>query len=106
MKLLTTYAGSGTCWAGWTWRTPVWLDGELRDGVLEGNLTIQGRGDPTFAAQRLWALMQRVTPGRRTRHFHGDIVPGSQRLQAADHDPGEFDANRGVPQRRRRRLAA
>jgi len=96
MKLLTTYAGLDLLGPGWTWRTPVWLDGELRDGVLEGNLTIQGRGDPTFAAQRLWALMQRVRQAG-VRDIHGDIVLDRSAFSLPDHDPGEFDGESRRP---------
>ena len=42
-KLLTTYAALDRLGPAWAWRTPVWLDGTLRDGVLEGALVLQGR---------------------------------------------------------------
>jgi D-alanyl-D-alanine carboxypeptidase len=41
MKLLTSYAALETLGPAWSWSTPVWLQGTLRDGVLEGNLVIK-----------------------------------------------------------------
>ena len=51
-KLVTTYAALDILGPAWQWSTPVWLDGRVRqpgpDGTLEGNLVIQGQGDPTL----------------------------------------------------------
>ena len=44
-KLLTTYAALDILGTAWTWSTPVWLQGTLADGVLDGSLVIQGQGD-------------------------------------------------------------
>src|SRR5258708_7477230 len=46
MKLLTTGAALDLLGPAWNWTTPVWIDGTLHDGVLEGNLVIKGSGDP------------------------------------------------------------
>ncbi len=39
-KLLTTYAALDQLGPAYTWKTPVWLNGRLQNGVLEGNLHI------------------------------------------------------------------
>ena len=39
-KLLTTYAALDQLGPAWAWRTPVWLDGPVRDGVLDGALVM------------------------------------------------------------------
>src|SRR4051812_12311007 len=44
-KLLTTYAALDRLGPGWTWSTPVWLQGAVVDGVLDGSLVIKGSGD-------------------------------------------------------------
>src|SRR4051794_8890658 len=38
MKLATTYAGLELLGPAFTWATPVWLQGPVVDGVLQGNL--------------------------------------------------------------------
>src|ERR1700704_3596633 len=45
-KLITTYAALDRLGPAWTWSTPVWLQGRLRDGVLDGSVFIKGSGDP------------------------------------------------------------
>src|SRR4249920_2677053 len=37
MKLVTTYAALDMLGPAWTWTTPVWLQGKVADGVLDGN---------------------------------------------------------------------
>ena len=51
MKLLTT-ATALELWGGdYRISTPITYDGYIRDGVLHGNLYIEGRGDPTFGSR-------------------------------------------------------
>jgi serine-type D-Ala-D-Ala carboxypeptidase/endopeptidase (penicillin-binding protein 4) len=60
MKLVTTYAGIELLGPTYTWTTPVYVDGTIKDGVLQGNLIIQGKGDPKLVIERLWLLLRRV----------------------------------------------
>ena len=51
MKLLTT-ATALEIWGGdYRIETPITYDGYIQDGVLHGNLYIEGRGDPTFGSR-------------------------------------------------------
>ena len=53
MKLLTT-ATAVELWGGdYHIETPITYDGYIRDGVLHGNLYIEGRGDPTFGSRHV-----------------------------------------------------
>ena len=46
MKLVTTYAALDLLGPAYSWRTPVYIEGAVRDGTLYGNLYIRGLGDP------------------------------------------------------------
>ena len=48
MKLVTTYAALDLLGPAFTWTTPVYVDGPVRNGVLEGNLYIRGQGIPPW----------------------------------------------------------
>lgn len=51
MKLLTT-ATLMDMWGGdYRFRTPITYTGDIREGVLYGDIYIEGRGDPTFGSQ-------------------------------------------------------
>jgi D-alanyl-D-alanine carboxypeptidase/D-alanyl-D-alanine-endopeptidase (penicillin-binding protein 4) len=89
-KLVTTYAALDRLGPAWSWRTPVWLLGEVRDGVLDGSLVIRGSGDPTLVLERLWLLLRRVQQ-LGVREIRGDIVLDRRAFVLTDVDPAEFD---------------
>ena len=90
MKLVTTQAGLELLGPAYTWPTPVYLDGPVADGVLKGDLVIQGRGDPKLVMERLWLLLRRVQ-GLGIRTISGDIVLDRSAFAAASQNPGDFD---------------
>ncbi len=89
-KLFTTTAALELLGPAWRWRTPVWLDGAVREGVLEGNLVIQGRGDPTLVLERVWLLLRRVQQFG-VREIRGDIVLDRSAFAPGEASPGDFD---------------
>jgi D-alanyl-D-alanine carboxypeptidase/D-alanyl-D-alanine-endopeptidase (penicillin-binding protein 4) len=96
MKLLTTQAALELLGANWSWSTPVYVDGVVRDGALHGNLVLQGRGDPALVVERLWLLLRRVQ-SLGIRHIRGDIVLDRSAFDVQPQDPGEFDGERLRP---------
>lgn len=90
MKLLTTSAALDRLGPAWRWQTPVWLNRPVRDGVLTGDLHIQGAGDPGLNQERLWLLLRRVQQ-LGVREIRGDIVLDQRAFAVPDIDPGAFD---------------
>ena len=58
MKLLTTLAGLDILGPQYRWRTNIYTDGFFRQGVLKGNLYLQGTGDPKLIPEELAKLMK------------------------------------------------
>lgn len=90
MKLLTTYAGLELLGPAYTWRTEAWLDGELKDGVLNGNLVLKGYGDPKFTIEQFWLWLAELR-ARGLKDIRGDLVLDRTFFDLPAHDPGEFD---------------
>jgi D-alanyl-D-alanine carboxypeptidase/D-alanyl-D-alanine-endopeptidase (penicillin-binding protein 4) len=90
MKLLTTFAALDLLGPSWTWSTPVWLQGLLRDGVLDGNLVIKGSGDPKLVLERMWLLLRRVQQ-LGVREIRGDIVLDRAGFNGPEASPADFD---------------
>ena len=90
MKLVTTYAGLELLGPSYTWKTPVYVDGPVVDGVLQGNLVVQGKGDPKLVMQQLWLLLRRVQ-GLGIRTISGDIVIDRSAFAVSSQNPGDFD---------------
>ncbi len=90
MKLVTTYAALDLLGPAWTWKTTAWADSAAVDGILNGNLTIKGSGDPRFSIEHLWALLRQLRV-RGIQHIGGDVVLDRTIFNVPTIDPGAFD---------------
>ena len=90
MKLVTTYAGLELLGPAYTWTTPVYVDGSINNGVLTGNLIIQGKGDPKLVQERLWLLLRRVQ-GMGIKTITGDILLDRSAFAVGAQNPADFD---------------
>jgi D-alanyl-D-alanine carboxypeptidase/D-alanyl-D-alanine-endopeptidase (penicillin-binding protein 4) len=89
-KLATAYAALESLGPAYTWRTPVWIRGTVKDGVLTGTVAIKGSGDPTFSADRVRGLLRRVRQSG-IREIRGDIVLDRSLFAPPEAAPGDFD---------------
>jgi D-alanyl-D-alanine carboxypeptidase/D-alanyl-D-alanine-endopeptidase (penicillin-binding protein 4) len=72
------------------WRTPVYIDGLVRDGVLQGNVYVRGSGDPRLVVERVWLLMRRLQ-GLGVQKIQGDIVLDRSAFDLPERNPASFD---------------
>jgi serine-type D-Ala-D-Ala carboxypeptidase/endopeptidase (penicillin-binding protein 4) len=96
-KLLTTYAALDQLGPAWSWSTPVYLLGPLRDGVLDGSVAIQGSGDPKLVVERVWLLLRRLQQAG-VKDIRGDILLDHSAFAPSVRLPGDFDAEPYKPQ--------
>lgn len=90
MKLVTTYAGLDMLGPGYFWKTRVFTQGYVKDGVLNGNLLIQGSGDPKLVLERLHDLM-RAIQDKGVRSVNGDILLDNSIFRLPPHNAAAFD---------------
>jgi serine-type D-Ala-D-Ala carboxypeptidase/endopeptidase (penicillin-binding protein 4) len=90
MKLVTSAAALDLLGPAFTWRTPVWLTGPVRHGVLHGSVVIQGRGDPLLTLERVWLLLRRVQQAG-VKRITGDIVLDRSAFAPSARTPADFD---------------
>lgn len=90
MKLITTLAALDQLGPAFTWKTRVWVDGEVKDGVLEGDLILQGGGDPALTQERFWTLLREVRE-KGIREIRGDVIIDNGLYAIEPVDPAEFD---------------
>ena len=90
MKLATTIAALDTLGPAFVWRTPVYVEGPVRDGVLQGNVYVRGSGDPRLGVERLWLLMRRIQ-GLGIQKIQGDIVLDRSAFDVPPRDAASFD---------------
>ena len=90
MKLVTTYAGLDLLGPGYFWKTRVYTQGYVRNGVLHGDLLIQGSGDPKLVRERLADLIDAIRAKGITA-IDGDIGLDRSVFKLPPHDPAAFD---------------
>ena len=91
MKLVTTYAALDLLGPAYSWTTPVYVDGTVSNGVLNGSLYIKGQGDPKLVLERVWLLLRHVQ-GLGITTVSGDIVIDRSAFEnTVENDPGAFD---------------
>jgi D-alanyl-D-alanine carboxypeptidase/D-alanyl-D-alanine-endopeptidase (penicillin-binding protein 4) len=90
IKLVSTWAALETLGPAYTWKTRAWSDAPAAKGVLNGNLYLQGGGDPLLTIERWWRF---VADLRQTglRVINGDIVIDQTRFAAPDERREDFD---------------
>ncbi len=90
IKAVTTFAALDTLGPAYAWHTRALIRGQLNDGVLEGDLILQGGGDPYMTLERWWSFAHSLR-GKALKAIHGDIVIDNTAFSLPSGDPGEFD---------------
>ena len=89
-KMLTTLVALDTLKPAYTWKTDVHLLGEVKDGVLEGDLLLKGYGDPYLVTERFWQMLRQIRQlGIST--INGDLLIDDSHFDIGDYDPAAFD---------------
>jgi len=89
-KLATTVAALDLLGPTFMWRTPVYIDGPVREGVLQGNVYVRGSGDPRLVVERVWLLMRRLQ-GLGIQKIQGDMVLDRNAFDLPERNPASFD---------------
>lgn len=93
IKVLTGWLVLEGLGAEYRWITRVYLGGELHNGVLNGPLVIEGRGDPRLVVERVW-LLQQMLRQKGLRRIDGPLVLDDRWLPADDSPVAGFEADR------------
>lgn len=92
MKLVTTHAALAMLGPGYRWTTRFLTTGPIRDGVLQGDLILQGGGDPHLVIEDLHALMADLRAQGLTT-IRGDLVVDDARFAVGPTDGEAFDGD-------------
>jgi D-alanyl-D-alanine carboxypeptidase/D-alanyl-D-alanine-endopeptidase (penicillin-binding protein 4) len=90
IKVVTTFAALDLLGPAYTWHTRASIRGALDDGVLDGDLILQGGGDPYMTLERWWSFVHALR-AKGLKSIHGNIVVDNTAFSLPPEDPGEFD---------------
>ena len=91
MKLLTTYAGLKELGPNFSWRTEVYLRGDMDEsGVLDGDLILKGFGDPFLVYENFWKIIKNLRV-KGLNVIKGNVIIDNSYFELSDHNAEEFD---------------
>ncbi len=90
MKLVTTFAGLELLGPAFTWKTTLVATRAPVDGVIHGDLTIRGGGDPKLTIENFWLLL-RALRGSGVREIVGDLIVDASYFDIKPSPPSAFD---------------
>jgi D-alanyl-D-alanine carboxypeptidase/D-alanyl-D-alanine-endopeptidase (penicillin-binding protein 4) len=90
VKLITTFASLDILGPAYVWQTRALLRGEFNDGVLGGDLVLQGGGDPYMTIERWWKFV-RMLRDKGLKTIRGDIVIDNTAFSLPAEDAAAFD---------------
>jgi D-alanyl-D-alanine carboxypeptidase/D-alanyl-D-alanine-endopeptidase (penicillin-binding protein 4) len=90
VKVVTTFAALELLGPAYTWHTRASISGGLEKGVLDGDLILQGGGDPYMTLERWWSFVHALR-ARGLKTIRGDIVIDDTAFSLPPEDAGAFD---------------
>ena len=96
IKTVTTFAALDMLGPAFVWHTLAFARGSVQNGVLDGDLVLQGGGDPYMTLERWWSFVQALR-AKGLRSIKGDIVIDNTAFSLPPEDPGAFDGRPNRP---------
>jgi D-alanyl-D-alanine carboxypeptidase/D-alanyl-D-alanine-endopeptidase (penicillin-binding protein 4) len=90
IKLLTTLVAIDMLGPTYTWRTDVYVLGDVVDGVLQGDLLLKGHGDPYLVTERMWQMVRQIRQSG-IDEITGDLLLDDSHFELNGYDPAAFD---------------
>jgi len=90
IKIITTSAGLELLGPTYTWQTHFYLDGTLAEDTLDGNLIMQGGGDPFLVREAFWHILFTLQ-AKGLKHIKGDFLIDDGEFENEAGSLGDFD---------------
>jgi D-alanyl-D-alanine carboxypeptidase/D-alanyl-D-alanine-endopeptidase (penicillin-binding protein 4) len=90
IKLVTTFASLDLLGPTYSWHTRALVRGDLKNGLLDGDLILKGGGDPYMSLERWWSFVHALR-AKGLKSIRGDIVIDESAFSLPAEDPGAFD---------------
>jgi len=90
-KMVTTLVALDTLGPAYRWKTEISFLGDVKDGVLQGDLALKGYGDPYLVTERFWQMLRQIRLSGVTT-ITGDLLIDDSYFDIGDFDPAAFDS--------------
>ncbi|PRC92551.1 D-alanyl-D-alanine carboxypeptidase/D-alanyl-D-alanine endopeptidase [Solimicrobium silvestre] len=92
MKLVTSYAALDLLGPAYSWKTSVYMTGQMAGDVLQGDLILQGGGDPRLVVENFWTLLRQIRAAG-IREIQGNLILDSSWMEPQNFDAADFDGD-------------
>ena len=90
MKILTTLVALDVLGPAYRWDTNIYLLGDVEQGVLKGDVLIQGTGDPVLVTDRFWKMLRTLRQAG-VENIDGNLLLDDSYFSVPFHDAAQFD---------------
>ena len=90
IKIIPTLAALELLGPAYRWKTEVYTLGNIRDGVLQGDILFKGYGDPYLVTAEFRKLLEELRR-RGIREITGDLLIDDSHFEVPYEAPGSFD---------------
>lgn len=90
IKVLTTLAALEMLGPHYQWETRYLADGQIKQGVLHGDLVLKGGGDPFLTVEQFWGQVLDIRQ-RGIQTITGDLIIDNTLFRLPNHDRSAFD---------------
>lgn len=90
MKMLTTLVALETLGPAYRWKTNIYFLGDISNGTLDGDVLVQGQGDPFLVTERFWQML-RVIRQAGVARIDGNLLLDDSYFNVPPYDPAAFD---------------
>lgn len=95
-KVITTGVGLQLLGGNYRWRTAFYTNGQIRDGVLHGDLLIKGYGNPYFVEERLIEMIAALR-GKGIQRIAGEVILDGSYFAENHQNAADFDGQGTEP---------
>jgi serine-type D-Ala-D-Ala carboxypeptidase/endopeptidase (penicillin-binding protein 4) len=90
MKMLTTLVALDVLGPAYRWKTDIYVLVDIRQGVLQGDILMQGKGDPFLVTNRFWQML-RMLRQAGVKTIDGNLLLDDSYFSVPLYDAAEFD---------------
>jgi len=90
MKMLTTLVALDVLGPAYRWKTNIYVLGDISEGVLKGDVLMQGKGDPFLVTDRFWQML-RLLRQAGVKTIDGNLLLDDSYFSVPFYDAAEFD---------------
>ena len=92
MKLVTSYTALTLLGPAYHWKTSVYMTGHMDGDVLQGDLILQGGGDPHLVLEQFWMLLRQIR-AQGIREINGNLILDASWMEPQHFDAADFDGD-------------